>query len=164
MTAVFDTTRWDDGQKTVLGKTGAFGHRELVDVVLAHPNHAPFLVTKLWHEFIPTAPNAATVRDLVNVYLKAKLRIKPLVRRILTHPAMLDSVKEPNMIKPPVVYAIGHDADARPADHGRHPLRRPARHGAAPVLPAHGGGLGGRHRPGSTPTPRCRGSRWPTGC
>jgi uncharacterized protein (DUF1800 family) len=107
VTAVFDKTRWDDGQKTVLGKTGAFGHRELVDVVLSHPNHAPYLVTKLWHEFIPTAPNAATVRDLVNVYLKAKLRIKPLVRRILTHPAMLDSVKEPNMIKPPVVYAIG---------------------------------------------------------
>ena len=107
VTAVFDKTRWDDGQKTVLGKTGAFGHRELVDVVLAHPNHAPFLVTKLWHEFIPTAPNAATVRDLVNVYLKSKLRIKPLVRRILTHPAMLDSIKEPNMIKPPVVYAIG---------------------------------------------------------
>jgi uncharacterized protein (DUF1800 family) len=107
VTAVFDRTRWDDGQKTVLGKTGAFGHRELVDVVLAHPNHAPYIVTKLWHEFIPTAPTAATVRDLVNVYLRAKLRIKPLVRRILTHPAMLDSVKEPNMIKPPVVFAIG---------------------------------------------------------
>jgi uncharacterized protein (DUF1800 family) len=107
VSAVFDKTRWDDGQKTVLGRTGAFGHRELVDVVLAHPNHAPFLVTKLWQELIPTAPSPATVRDLVNVYVKSKFRIKPLVRRILTHPAMLDSIKEPNMIKPPVVYAIG---------------------------------------------------------
>ncbi len=107
VTAVFDKTRWDEGPKTVLGKTGAFGHRELVDVVLAHPNHPPYLVTKLWSEFIPTAPGPAPVRDLVNVYVKSKFRIKPLVRRILTHPAMLDSVKEPNMIKPPVVYAIG---------------------------------------------------------
>jgi uncharacterized protein (DUF1800 family) len=29
------------------------------------------------------------------------------VRRILTHPAMLASIKEPNMIKPPVVFAVG---------------------------------------------------------
>jgi uncharacterized protein (DUF1800 family) len=107
VTAAFDRTRWDDGPKTVLGKTGAFGHRELVDVVLAHPSHPGFLVTKLWHEFIPTPPDAATVRDLARVYVRSKLRIKPLVRRILTHPAMLDSIKEPNMIKTPVVYAIG---------------------------------------------------------
>ena len=39
--------------------------------MLAHPSHAPYLVTKLWSEFIPTAPDAATLRDLVNVYLKA---------------------------------------------------------------------------------------------
>ena len=29
------------------------------------------------------------------------------MRRILTHPAMLASIKEPNMIKPPVVFAVG---------------------------------------------------------
>ena len=103
----FNRSRWDDGQKTLLGRTGAFGHRELVDTVLAHPNHAPFLATKLWNEFIPTAPDAATLRDLVRVYTRSGFRLKPLVRRILTHPAMLDSIKEPNMIKPPIVQAIG---------------------------------------------------------
>jgi uncharacterized protein (DUF1800 family) len=103
----FNRSRWDDGQKTVLGKTGAFSHREVVDVVLSHPSHAPFLVTKLWHEFIPTAPSPATLRDLTRVYTRAGFRLKPLVRRILTHPAMLDSIKEPNMIKPPIVQAVG---------------------------------------------------------
>jgi uncharacterized protein (DUF1800 family) len=103
----FNRSRWDDGPKSVLGKTGAFGHRELVDVVLAHRSHAPFLVTKLWGEFIPTPPDAATLRDLTRVYLRGKRRIKPLVRRILTHPRMLDSIREPNMIKPPIVQAIG---------------------------------------------------------
>ena len=103
----FNRSRWDDGLKTVLGRTGPFGHRELVDVVLAHPNHAPFLAAKLWGEFIPGAPDAATLRDLVRVYRRSGFRLKPLVRRILTHPAMLDSIKEPNMIKPPIVQAIG---------------------------------------------------------
>ena len=103
----FNRSRWDDGQKTILGKTGPFGHRELVDAVLAHPNHAPFLVAKLWGEFFPSAPDAATLRDLVRVYTRSGFRLKPLVRRILTHPEMLDSVKEPTMIKPPIVHAIG---------------------------------------------------------
>ncbi|MGD9572971.1 MAG: DUF1800 family protein [Thermoleophilia bacterium] len=103
----FNRSRWDDGVKTVLGKAGAFDHRQLVDVVLSHPSHAPFLVTKLWHEFHATAPDAATIRDLTQVYVKARFRVRPLLRRILTHPAMLDSVKEPNMIKPPIVQAVG---------------------------------------------------------
>lgn len=103
----FNRSRWDDGAKTVLGRTGAFGHRELVDVVLTHPNHAPFLVTKLWNEFHPLPPDAATLRDLVLVYTNTKFRLKPVVRRILTHPAMLDSINEPNMVKPPIVHAIG---------------------------------------------------------
>ena len=103
----FNRSRWDDAPKTVLGRTGPFGHRELVDAVLAHPNHASFLVTKLWHEFIPTAPDAATLGDLTRVYTLSGFRLKPLVRRILTHPAMLDSIAEPNMIKPPIVQAIG---------------------------------------------------------
>jgi len=107
VSAYFDPTRWDEGSKTVLGQTGAFNHRQLVDVVLSHPSHAPFLVTKLWGEFIPTAPDRATLRDLVRVYTGNRLRLRPLVRRILTHPAMLASIKEPTMIKAPIVFAIG---------------------------------------------------------
>ncbi len=103
----FNRSRWDDGPKTLLGTTAPLDHRGLVDTVLAHPAHAPYLVTKLWNEFIPTAPDAATLRDLTRVYLRSGLQIKPLVRRILTHPRMLDSIREPNMIKPPIVQAIG---------------------------------------------------------
>jgi uncharacterized protein (DUF1800 family) len=103
----FTPSRFDDRPKTVLGQTGNFTHRQLVDVVMAHPSHAPFLVTKLWSEFIPAAPDNATVRDLVKVYLRGKNRLRPLVRRILTHPAMIASIKEPTMIKSPVVYAVG---------------------------------------------------------
>ncbi|MGD9694141.1 MAG: DUF1800 family protein [Thermoleophilia bacterium] len=107
VTAYFDQTRWDEGAKTVLGHTGAFNHRQLVDVVVGHPSHAPFLVTKLWGEFIPTPPSPATLRDLTASYVASGLRVRPLVRKILTHPAMLASIKEPNMIKPPIVYAVG---------------------------------------------------------
>jgi uncharacterized protein (DUF1800 family) len=107
VSAFFTQSRWDEGPKTILGQTGAFNHRQLVDVVMSHPSHAPFLVSKLWSEFIPTPPSPATLRDLTGVYLRKRNRLRPLVRRILTHPAMLRSVREPAMIKSPVVFAVG---------------------------------------------------------
>jgi len=35
------------------------------------------------------------------------LQIKPLLRKILTHPDLFASIDEPNMLKTPVVYAVG---------------------------------------------------------
>ena len=35
------------------------------------------------------------------------MQLKPLLTAILTHPDLFDSITEPNMLKPPVVYAVG---------------------------------------------------------
>ena len=140
-------TRWDDGTKTVLGRTGAFDHRQLVDVVLAPPEPravpGPEAVARVH-------PHRARRGDACATWCACTrargFRLKPLVRRILTHPAMLASVREPNMIKPPVVLRGGDDEGARPRHHRRLALQRAPRHGPDPVLPADGGGVGGRHR------------------
>lgn len=102
----FTRSRWVDGTKTFLGRSGNFGHRDAVAVVLEHRSHAPFLVRKLWHEFIETPPDAATMAQLTATYGRGR-RIRPLLERILTHPLLFESPKEPNKVKPPVVYAAG---------------------------------------------------------
>jgi uncharacterized protein (DUF1800 family) len=103
----FNRSRWFDGPKTVLGKVGNFQHRDAVDVVLSQPAHAPFLLTILWGEFIASPPDAATVARLTSTYLGSGLEIRPVLRRILTHPLLFESLDEPNLIKPPVVYVAG---------------------------------------------------------
>ena len=35
------------------------------------------------------------------------MQIKPLLRKILTHPDLFASIDEPNMLKTPVIYAVG---------------------------------------------------------
>jgi len=106
-TSYFNQSRWYDGAKTVLGKVGNFHHRDAVDVVLAQPAHAPFLLNILWGEFIATPPDAATMAKLTATYIGSGLQIRPVLRRILTHPLIFESLGEPNLIKPPVVYAAG---------------------------------------------------------
>ena len=77
-----------------------------------YETHARFLLRKLWHEFIVSEPDTRTMNALVKAYLakvggRPGLRLRPVLRLILTHPALFESISEPNMVKPPVVYVVG---------------------------------------------------------
>lgn len=106
-TVEFNGSLWFDGNKTVFGAPSNYDYKAVNEKVLAHPNHPRYLITRVWSEFIPTPPDEPTVAELTRLYLRSKMRFRPLLARILTHPAMLASLKEPNMIKPPVVFAVG---------------------------------------------------------
>ena len=105
--AFFTSTRWDGGTKTILGRVGAFDTTQAVDVVLSHPNHAPHLMRKLWGEFIQSPPDDASLNDLAATYVRRGFRIRPVLRKILTHRALYESIAEPNMIKAPAVFVPG---------------------------------------------------------
>jgi uncharacterized protein (DUF1800 family) len=105
---VFNTSRFDAGTKTFLGSTGAFGSRQAVDIVLGRPQHASYIVRKLWSEFISgPPPDSATLADLTATYTGSGLQLKPLLRKILLHPQLLDSLAEPTLIKAPIVFVAG---------------------------------------------------------
>jgi uncharacterized protein (DUF1800 family) len=106
-TSAFDPNRWYNGPKIVFGKFQNFDSTSGVDLVLSQPSHAPYLVTKLWNEFISTPPDAAALGRLTQAYNGSGMQIKPLLKTILTDPALYASINEPDMIKPPVVYVAG---------------------------------------------------------
>ena len=57
--------------------------------MLAHPNHAQFLIRKLWAEFIASPIPQATLDGLVAAYRASGYQLKPLIRGILGAPADL---------------------------------------------------------------------------
>jgi uncharacterized protein (DUF1800 family) len=106
--------------KTFLGNTiGAVGPTPLnpqwgpdavnaaIDIVLSHPQHAQFLIRKLWAEFIASPIPQATLDALVAAYRSSNYQLRPVIRGILTNPLIFESLDEPNLIKPPIVYAAG---------------------------------------------------------
>jgi len=97
----------DDGVKTLLGRRGRLGVDDVLDLVTAHRNHAPFLVSKLWSFFVATPPSVRTVRALSATYRSSGLQIKPVVRAILAHPALYTRLDAPDLVKCPVVYVAG---------------------------------------------------------
>ena len=103
----FESGLADKGAKTIFGQTAAFDAPGGVALVLSQPNHAPFIVTELWNEFIAAPIPADVLASLTSAYLQSGTQLQPLLRAILSHPLIFDSLDEPTMIKSPVVYVVG---------------------------------------------------------
>jgi uncharacterized protein (DUF1800 family) len=80
---------------------------QALDAVLAHPEHTGFLIRKLWAEFIASPIPQPTLDALSAQYKQSGFQLKPLVRGILMHPLIFESIEEPNLIKPPIVQIVG---------------------------------------------------------
>ena len=70
-------------------------------------NHAQFLIRKLWAEFIASPIPQATLDAWSAPTGASGYQLKPLMRGILINPLIFESIDEPNLIKPPIVYIVG---------------------------------------------------------
>lgn len=103
----YDPGRHDDGVKKILGKTGRFTPNDVVNLAINHPKHAPYLCRKLWGYFTARPCPPGTLKQLVATYRTSGTQIRPVLQIILTHPALLADLGEPDQVKPPVVYVAG---------------------------------------------------------
>ena len=71
--------------------------------MLAHANHAQFLIRKLWAEFIASPIPQNTLDSLVAAYRSSGYQLRPLLRSILNQSLIFESIDEPNLVKPPIV-------------------------------------------------------------
>ena len=99
--------RWDPGPKTIFGQTGAWKWDDVLRLCLEHPDHARFLVSKVWDFFIPTPIPDTTREKLAASYTRAGRRIAPVVRRILEHKHLYADLARPSQVKWPAVLLAG---------------------------------------------------------
>ncbi len=97
----------DASAKRIFGHRGHHDWQDVLRLCVNHPAHAPFLVEKLWDYFVGTPISGGTRRELAHVYRRSGHRIKPVVARILAHPALYRKLDAPSMVKSPVVYLAG---------------------------------------------------------
>jgi uncharacterized protein (DUF1800 family) len=97
----------DAGAKRVFGKVGRFDWKDVLELCVQHPAHAPFLAGKLWEFFVGGEPPRATRARLARIYRGSGHRVRPVVGAILAHPALYRSLDAPTMVKSPVVFVAG---------------------------------------------------------
>lgn len=100
----FDPKLHDDGIKLIYHKRGRFGWRDSLRLVIDHPDHPRYFVTKLWSYFSPAPLPRADLRAAQQLYLGTKKQIRPLVEAFLMHPLIYTG---PRLVKPPIVQIAG---------------------------------------------------------
>ncbi|TAD91883.1 MAG: DUF1800 domain-containing protein [Alphaproteobacteria bacterium] len=99
----------DDGEKRLFGQiipAGPDSQRVVVDLTLAQPAAARFLVGKLWREFVSPTPDPATVERLAT-RLRQDWQLAPVLRALLLDPAFWAEETRGSLIKSPVDLIIG---------------------------------------------------------
>ena len=97
----------DDGEKTVLGRTGKLTGEEVLDILLAQPKTAEYLVGKMWREFISPQPDPAEVKRIAAIFRDSRYDIRRPVRALLVSDAFYAPRNRGTLIKSPVDLVVG---------------------------------------------------------
>ncbi|QEL18196.1 DUF1800 domain-containing protein [Limnoglobus roseus] len=107
--ATFVEKEHDAGPKTVLGKTGDFAAKDVVDICLAQKACPRFLVTKLYHFLFSDAetPKAEFLQPLVRQYAESDFDTGKLVATMLRSDHFFSASVYRAKVKSPVEFAVG---------------------------------------------------------
>lgn len=97
----------DDGEKTILGKTGKFGLEEAVDLLAAHPATAKTITEKLWNFYAGFPPSAKVQENLISAWKKSDGEIRSVLAAILNQPEFWTPEHERSVTKSPVDWSVG---------------------------------------------------------
>ena len=97
----------DDGIKSYLGHSGAFGPDEVMAILAAHPRTGVFLGRKLFEFFAHDNADAATVREIADTYYRSGHDIKAVVRQILLSDAFYSEASFQQHFRSPAEFVIG---------------------------------------------------------
>lgn len=97
----------DDGEKTVLGRTGRLNGDEVIEILLAHPRTAEWITAKLWREFVSPAPDDIEVRRVAARLRASGYQVSVALRELLLSSAFWSSQNRATLIKSPVDLVVG---------------------------------------------------------
>jgi uncharacterized protein (DUF1800 family) len=97
----------DRGTKTVMGRSGNFDGDGVLDVMLAQPAAARFIVSKLWREFVSATPDANEVRRIAELFQRSGYDIPTALKALLLSDAFWSPVNRGGLIKSPVELVVG---------------------------------------------------------
>jgi len=104
---VFRPRLHDDGAKTVFGRRGDFDGDAVLDLILARPEVATFITTKMWREFVSPDPDPAEVQRIARRFRDSGYEIKVVLRELLTCDAFYAKDNRGVLVKSPVEIVVG---------------------------------------------------------
>ena len=102
----FDAETHDYGEKTFLGRTGAFDGEDIIDIILETPVTAEFIAGKLYRFLVREEIDAATRHELGDTFRDAGYELRPLLRRMFLSKDFYSSASYAAQFKSPVQLVV----------------------------------------------------------
>jgi uncharacterized protein (DUF1800 family) len=97
----------DNGDKTILGKTGNMDGDDFIGQIVAQPQAAVYITAKLWNFFAGEMPSPELSEALADLFRANGNNFKPLMRTILTCEEFYSPSVIRNQVKSPVQWLVG---------------------------------------------------------
>ncbi|MCC7328485.1 MAG: DUF1800 domain-containing protein [Burkholderiales bacterium] len=97
----------DPGVKTVLDRSGRFDGDAVLDIILARPQTAQFIVAKLWREFVSAEPDPEEVARIAQIFRGQDYDIKAALHALLLSNAFWATENRGTLVKSPVELVVG---------------------------------------------------------
>ena len=97
----------DAGTKTVLGRSGNFDGDGVLDILLAQPRSAEFIVEKLWREFVSPEPEREAVVRIAAAFRDSGHDIRTALRGLLQSEAFWRADNRASLVKSPAEFVVG---------------------------------------------------------
>ncbi len=97
---------WDEGEKTFMGRTGAFDGNGIIDIVFEQEACARYLPKKLWEYFAYEKPSEKIVGALATTFSESGFEVAPVLRQIFLSEEFYSSRTFRTRIKSPVEFLV----------------------------------------------------------
>jgi uncharacterized protein (DUF1800 family) len=100
---------FDNSEKTIFGRTGAWGYDDVVDILFEErgPQIATFICRKLYQAFVYEAPDESLVSDLADVFVASNYDLAPVLNVLLQSAHFMDEEAIGAQIKSPATMVVG---------------------------------------------------------
>lgn len=104
--AVYRPRLHDPGVKTVLGRSGTLKGEDVIQQIVAQPQAARFIVTKLWRFFASENPSDALLDALAAGFRRSGYQFKPLLRAMFRSEEFYEESVIRSQVKSPVQFLV----------------------------------------------------------
>jgi uncharacterized protein (DUF1800 family) len=105
--SVFNKAQFDDGEKTIFGKTGHFDSDAAIDLILDQPQASKHLARRILRAFVHPDPTDEVISHYAQRLVEEKWEVAPIMREIFLSRLFFSDWAYRSTIKSPVQLTVG---------------------------------------------------------
>ena len=100
----FNSNRFDDGEKTIFGRTGNWNYDDVIDILFEEKSDliADFICRKIYRHFVSPDVNDDIILDLSNYFIENNYELLPLFKKLFKSEHFFNSSASNVIIKSPI--------------------------------------------------------------